>query len=130
MTNQFDTWKGVFKLDPQDGITEEAKIVFSQGQCHSLAVAIHELTGYPLYGAMRISSEPTHIFVKSPVGFLDIDGPNADRWFNEEPFPVTKEEIFNFSLYKPCNPQNAHPFAELVIQTYVGDTIPVEQGVD
>jgi hypothetical protein len=122
MKNQYKTWVGTYELDPADGITSETKIVFTHGQCHSLAVAIHDMTGWELFGQLGFSDEPSHVFVKSPFGFLDIEGNNAGAWYDGEPYPLSREEILQFRTYKPCDPENARPFAELVLKTFIGDT--------
>lgn len=65
----------------QDGVIDaEAKYAFTRGHCHSLALALHKITGWPLVGLFPEFNPyiPTHIVVRSPRGLLDIEGLGAD----------------------------------------------------
>lgn len=74
---------GIFDLDPDDGITEDASTVFTRGHCHSLALALNELIpGSELYGVQYDNvglwgprDIPGHVILHLPDGrFLDVDG--------------------------------------------------------
>lgn len=57
---------------------------FTEGDCHILAQAIHNLTGWPMY-AFNWSNRPDlHCFVKIPSGnFLDIQGISTPKEMKE-----------------------------------------------
>jgi hypothetical protein len=110
-------------------IDEEAELVFTRGQCHSLAVAIHEETGWPIYGLYTKfdsgDNSPSHCLVYSPTlnNFIDIKGPDAINRLNVfEPYKtatrkeVTVEDVNNFSGYLPLNVTAARPFAKTILQ--------------
>lgn len=59
-------------LDAAEGISERVKQVFSSGQCHAFAIALHEMTGWPIRGFCREGRGrriPRH-FVVEPVDLL------------------------------------------------------------
>lgn len=57
-------------------IDERAEWVFTHGQCHALALALHLATGWPLIEAgWHVDSVPNHWLVEAPDGRLvDITG--------------------------------------------------------
>lgn len=71
-----------------DGVIDDrAKVAFTQGQCHALALAIREYTNWPLVALCKIGleqgipryerQEPTHILCRDPKGkYIDIYGFN------------------------------------------------------
>lgn len=64
-------------------LTEEAEHVFQNGHCHSLALAIHERTGWPLVGVHVDGWEvPHHVVVRHPTGYtFDVLGFGVEhRW--------------------------------------------------
>ena len=73
-------------------IDEAAEMVFTMGQCHSLALALHQLTGWDivLQGTRDPVADPMswiHAAVRHPAGpLLDIRG------LDPEPFPETGAE--------------------------------------
>jgi hypothetical protein len=87
---------------PSDRISENTRSVFLTGHCHSLALAIHQKTGWPMVGIVAQQSgnprksldamfdEPldmravgrrwVHMGVLSPEGdFVDIDGASSQE---------------------------------------------------
>ena len=88
-------WPSEIKISEKGRIDSNAKTAFTNGQCHSLAYAIHKLTGWPMVGLRgyeydedggddwgRDYFDPgSHVVVESPKGLLDIDGLGArERW--------------------------------------------------
>ena len=64
-------------------LDRKAKVVFTRGHCHSLALAVHKLTGWQIYGLADDEGDYIHIMVKTPKGYLDVMGLEADRrWMN------------------------------------------------
>lgn len=65
-------------------LDETAKYVFTHGQCHSLALALHEATGWDIVG-VGYGGTPDHVGVLSPRGrVLDITGyVSPDDWTDE-----------------------------------------------
>lgn len=67
-------------------INAEAVHVYSNGQCHALALAINERTGWPIVGASPFGTDyPNHVAVKRPDGrIIDITGyVNFGYWGSE-----------------------------------------------
>lgn len=64
-----------FELTP-GVIDEDAEYVFTHGQCHALALALNERTGWPLVGiAAGGPHHPSHCAVRRPDGeIIDITG--------------------------------------------------------
>lgn len=107
-------------------ITAKAKKVFTQGQCHALALAVHELTGYQLVGLYSYYEDPeyntpAHVVVRMPNGsLLDIEGPGCEsRWPNDA-IEVTKEDVLEFQNrdYLEPNLEAARPFARTLCKRY------------
>ena len=84
--NANDGWAGTdFELTA--GVIDiTARWVFTHGQCHSLALALHYATGWDIVGANDYdidSSTPNHVAVIDPQGrVFDITGRyrDADEW--------------------------------------------------
>lgn len=127
------SWRGPVEteLDPADGLTEEADRAFSNGQCHALALALHDLTGLPLAGLEWDDDYadvpiPNHVFVFDPAtgDALDVGGWNAaGRWNGgyTDLRPMTREEVvelYERGLYLTPNLDAAAAFAPLVLDEY------------
>lgn len=55
---------------------------FTCGDCHLLARAIHELTGWPICAFDAFDGPDIHAFVRTPSGkYLDIEGVHAPHTF-------------------------------------------------
>jgi hypothetical protein len=63
----------------------------SDGNCMSIALALHLITGWPIY-RVRQHKDPAvkvgHVFVKSPKGYLDFGGLGAERHWSDEPSEI------------------------------------------
>lgn len=68
------SWNSQHTITP--GVLDDAAFAaFTQGQCHALALAIHEETGWPTYGCEDGEGDLEHLVVKTPDGrILDISG--------------------------------------------------------
>lgn len=56
-------------------LDESSRLAYTQGQCHALALALHEATGWPIIGAEDEELDVCHFFVRTPDGLLlDITG--------------------------------------------------------
>lgn len=59
-------------------LDERAREAFTRGHCHSLALALHEATGWPIVGAEDEELEICHFFVRTPDGrLLDVTDAHA-----------------------------------------------------
>jgi len=126
MKNTYTTWRGTYTLETRSGITRDAKTVFTRGQCHSLAVALHDLTQWPLYSIGGTPDSPDHILVKTPKGFVDIQGLNAEKpYYPDRPRPINRDEVFEFDYYKPCEPELATPYARMILRRYNSGKLPL-----
>jgi hypothetical protein len=110
--------------------SEKVRHTFMSGQCHSLALAIHEETGWPLYGLGR-EWEIGHVVVESPRGFLDIQGLNAlARWQkiwgeDEEAIPLEVEDVrAPLEGYHPPQVEDARPFARRLLRREFPELFP------
>lgn len=63
-------------VDLQLGVIDDAaRLAFSSGQCHAMAAALHERTGWPLHELYDDDGDPIHFYVITPDGrALDING--------------------------------------------------------
>lgn len=117
-------------------IDSKARKAFMHGQCHSLALAIRELTGWPLFGFVDRAdgdrpSSPGHIAVWVPEleDYVDIGGRQAlARWLEVFPsaevhrvFPSTIRR--GMSMYLPLNVEAAMPYAKTVLRKYCGKVV-------
>lgn len=88
---------------PKGLITPQVEIAFTRGQCHALALALHEKTKWPIYGLfsedeLEEQETPGHVIVKSPWGFVDIQGLGAEcRWPERKPVRVTKKAVLTYT---------------------------------
>lgn len=120
MRIKFDTWHGPIFLETNKGITSLARFVFSRSHCHSLAVAIHGETSWPLMAiGKNIKNEPLHIVVKTPSdNLLDVFG-----LYSFVPQQVHTESIFqirSYNTYKPLAIAAARPFAQILLHETFG----------
>ena len=115
-----------------EGIIDyDAEYAFTRGQCHALALALHSLTGWQLYGLykpceLRWSGTPSHTVVRSPDGeYIDINGNNALEEWQEyypeaEPKAVTEAQVLAFEEDDYCKPdiKAAMPYAKTLAAKY------------
>lgn len=114
---------------PDDGrITPEVEHVFSNGQCHALALAIHEATGWQMVALDFWQDIPNHVLVRMPDGrLLDIAGTDVeDRWPTAdcrdcapEDVDAWVEGIPGIGGYIPPNLDAARTFVPTLL-SYVG----------
>lgn len=138
MIRNYNIWGGWFKnsnrrrkqlirLETKNGINHDAKVVFMYGQCHSLAVAIHDLTGWELW---QVEGE-NHVVCFTPFDeIIDIKGVSHPRDCCDCDFDysgngececqrrITRDEALKLSGYMKCEPSKAKPFALMVLNTY------------
>lgn len=124
-----DTNEGSVCLRP--GIIDSnAKTAFSNGQCHSLALAIRELTGWELIGFGRVSWNygccPRHTAILMPdKRVLDIKGTHSledmvDEWGEQENL-MESEVRSNFDgHYRQYDTELAKSFAVILVERYRG----------
>lgn len=72
---EFDNWGDRLTIK-KNVIDEKAVQLYSNGHCHSLAIAIHRATGWPMVGFFkRGESSPKHVAILLPdERILDIEG--------------------------------------------------------
>ncbi len=115
-------WMGVYDLADDGSIDDAARYVFCHGQCHALAAALHDLTGWPIY----MLRDDDHVVVKGPRGFLDINGYGADernraRWGAclDAEVPLDRQtQIPPRGTYAEPEMQVAEVFARSVLREY------------
>lgn len=107
---------------------DTVKHVFTNGHCHSFAMALRSLTDWPLFGLFGPFDDdmPSHVVVQAPSGTLvDIEGPGVERrWHGREPRPITEEDVKAYIAarerggigYVPSNVTGAKPFARKVLK--------------
>jgi hypothetical protein len=127
---QLDVWfwglHDTIEVSDNGKIDKAAKHAFMSGQCHSLALAIHRITQWPMMALVNGNDTvdcPSHIIVYSPEhdDYIDILGRGAvKRW--KERYPeaqvahVTPVDVSNFLHYHPANVEAATPFAETLLK--------------
>lgn len=107
-------------------INKNAVRAYQNGQCHSLALAINKLTGFPIYGIAdgnNLPTDPGHVVVKNPKngGFIDIKGYGAlarwrKKWGPVTVHPLTVEQTKNLDTYLRPSVSKAIPFAKKVLE--------------
>jgi hypothetical protein len=123
-----------YTLNTEGNIDRHAENAFSRGQCHALALALHRLMGWELYGlytaserrSRRYNGTPSHTVVRMPDGdYLDIHGNGAlDNWRvswpDAEPIALTEAEVLAFEHrdYRKPNIKAAMPYAETLAGNY------------
>lgn len=115
-----------------EGIIDyDAEYAFTRGQCHSLALALHRLAGWELYGfysphELGRGRTPSHTVVRSPDGeYIDINGNNAlEDWRGycpaATPKAVTEAQVLGFEHIDYCTPniEAAMPYAKALYAKY------------
>lgn len=118
----------------------KAQAVFTEGQCHALALELHKETNWPLVGLFNSQEEidegtetPYHTCVLSPDGIVDILGIGADCRLGRQGRTVvselTEEGVLRFKNkdYAYPNRRVAKHFVQAVLnvvqrQKMEGDT--------
>jgi hypothetical protein len=106
-------------------IDDDAIETFTRGQCHALALALHEETKFPLVGLWSDGWEtrgtPCHVVVRMPKGtLLDIAGPGAeDRWEGtaRKLSKAVVEDLCNKDYSTP-RMDEARPYAKAVLRDH------------
>lgn len=87
-------------------IDDEAKEVFTRGQCHALALELHRATGWELYGAYsehqkEYGGTPGHVVVRHPDGhFVDIEGIGVEkRWAEYGKYTFAPVDVYAVLSY-------------------------------
>lgn len=119
--NPFATFdESIRETDIALRLNKTVRSVFTQGQCHALALAFNERYHYRIYGVFNpLYTLPTHVFVKAPQGYVDINGVGAEcrarRW-KRKIKPVKREDVLRYSYagYLPPNIEVAKKFIPLV----------------
>lgn len=92
-----NSWFGSEQFELTPGVIDEtAEHVFTRGQCHALALAIHDETGWPIVGiAGDGNHHPGHCAIERPDGrIIDITGYAEYAWIGRgysDWFPVDPE---------------------------------------
>ena len=107
-------------------INKNAILAFKRGQCHSLALAINKLLGWPIYGICDVhntDTDPGHVVVKNPKngGYVDIEGYGAvgrwrKRWGIVTLHHLSPEQTKKLDTYLRPNVKKAIPFAKKVLK--------------
>jgi hypothetical protein len=113
------------KIHKNGTINKNAVRAYKNGQCHSLALAIHFLTGWPIYGIADESNSPAdpgHVVVKNPKngGFVDIEGYGALGRWRKKWGPVTihyltTKQVETLDTYLKPQLKKALPFARKIL---------------
>ena len=117
-------------------IDENAREAFTLGQCHALALGIHELTGWEMGGLGWSCQEcgceeegcyceadylPGHVVVKDPDGnFVDVNGTPEDHW-GDDFRPLDREtltEHYPGNGYMTPDLDAGRAFAPVVLEEY------------
>ena len=127
-----DSWWGrrTLVIDDQGFgvIDSEAEIVFTRGQCHALALALHKLTGWPIKGASyyRCSSweSPSHCLVywRERRVYVDIEGAKKHPCIERTKLVVSHRRLspkrvkYGLNWYKEPDLAAAMPFAKAILK--------------
>lgn len=105
---------------------DQARAAFSFGHCHSLALALHRRTGWPLLGLSRHDRQAnlTHVVLEMPDGrWLDASGPQPA---DPQPYPgappprsITEEQLLELTEqaeWLAADPQLAESFVDPLLE--------------
>lgn len=117
-----------------DGIIDEhVRHVFSFGQCHSFAVAVHKLTGWPLRAVDNQGDDgiPDHIMVETPNGRLfDITGFEREGNYGDAR-PISIARLNKLTkrpkCYLPLDLDIAMPYAQSLLREEFNEDLPAVQ---
>ncbi len=115
------------KIHKNGTINSNAIQAYKNGNCHSLAVALHKITGWPIYGFVdqkNSITDPGHVVVRNPKngGYLDIQGYGAatrwrKRWGPITIHPLTAYQAeFMLDSYMKADCEKAMPFAAKLLE--------------
>lgn len=99
MTTKIWGWFGPDEIELTPGVLDDAaREAFTCGQCHAMALALHEHTGWDLAGAEWEHYDgveyPGHVFVVDPDGNpFDVNGYDVDERYVHDIAPVTEDEL-------------------------------------
>ena len=128
-----DIWLGFAHMRLSLEVSDEGEIdrnairAFTEGQCHALALAVHELTRWPVMGILdsdRDKDSPSHCVMLRPDGeLLDINGPNAyERWHERHGRYgirfISPKKLPELKHYMEPNVAAARPFAKTLVAKY------------
>ena len=102
-------------------LDDAARQAFTKGHCHSLALAIHQLTGWPIKGAGYNSYEsPLHTLNYDPTSkrYVDVDGRSSRPGYG---FKITHsrvrvQDVKTFDGYLKPDVKVALPFAKSLLR--------------
>jgi hypothetical protein len=102
-------------------IDDDARTVFTQGQCHAIAIALHNLMGWAIVLLYVGGSDSGwHFVAESPWGLVDIDGLGVEsRYDILETSPTSVGEtlwlVGHWGMFEP-NLEVAAEYAALVVK--------------
>lgn len=115
----------VVTIEGKHGIIDgDAIMCFTRGHCHSFAVALHDVTGWPIFAIGGTEQTPYHFVIYDPVikDYVDIQGTNALGYdgndVNSKRFmkEMTREETLNRSYYRKADLDLAKPFVKTMLK--------------
>lgn len=114
---------GTFEVSDSGAVDYNAVRVFTRGHCHSFALALHKLTGWPMFGIGCTPNSPSHCVVYCPQldEYIDIEGAGVkERWadqFERQFCALEAGQIPDLIGYREPDVESALPFAKTVLQS-------------
>ena len=129
----WDQWSEPMTNSLKAGVIDrDATRVFLSGQCHSLALALHRLTGWQIVGLYGWDDEfpltPGHVVVRDEQGeYVDVEGRGALTRYEKriarglkrdkvQVRDIEPEEYDMLEGYFAAQPDLAMPFAKTVLR--------------
>lgn len=119
---------GTWKLRAGE-LDETAEYAFTHGQCHAMAVALNELTGFELVGLGGFwGNGPGHFMVRAEFGYLlDVQGLHTEEQAYARFRKITEYDdgvrlawqLAADKEYYPLRIEAARHFAKLVVDKYL-----------
>ena len=119
---------------PDDGsIDDNVERAFTNGHCHSFALAVHGMTNWPIMGLISTTGDsedsPGHCVLFDPKrnDYFDIGGygakerwkANVEEWWGADievkEVLITPADISNFTAYMEPEVEVARPFAKTLL---------------
>jgi len=128
----FGMWGGRMTTELEEGVIDvNAERVFKHGQCHSMALALHRETGWPMVSfkdETDLHDSPGHCAVYCPQldEYVDVEGVGAFtryaercKMFARTAKVVPVESVDKLKDYLPVRAEDARSFAQAVVKQVV-----------
>lgn len=91
-------------------IDADSRAAYLHGQCHALALALNETTGWDIWGSQDGELDIVHVAVRAPDGrFLDITGLHAPKDYLKLD---QNDLVMDLDFFEPLDAEEVRAYAE------------------